>query len=154
MSSMGQYQVGQYRDQVISFRLKNTLLAVSILDIREIIPMTPVTPIQKAPDHVAGFINLRGRVMTILDIGVLLNFPPLEPTANTHMILLKHQNVGFWVDGIGDVITPGAGEIRPAPSRGGSGFQEWTHHVIRLPREVVPVLDILSLLSSITETCP
>ena len=147
-------QAGEYKDQVISFYLQNTLLGLSILEVREIIPMTPVTPIQKAPSHVAGVINLRGRVMTILDIGVLLNLPPLEPTVDTHMIIFKHQNAGFWVDEIGDVVTPRSGEIRPVPSRGGEKFQEWIRHLIKLPREVVPVLDILSLLGSITETCP
>ncbi|MCG8566920.1 MAG: chemotaxis protein CheW [Desulfobacterales bacterium] len=130
-----------HQNQIVSFRLKDTPMGVPILDIREILPMIPLTPVQMAQPHIAGLVNLRGRILTILDMAVLLGMEPVTPTALTHMVVFKHHDAGFWVDEIGDVITPETKSIAPIPANMGAELQAGSRHMIKLPREVVVVLE-------------
>ena len=133
--------------QIVSFWLKETVMGVPVGEIREILPISPVTPVQMAQPHIAGLVNLRGRIITLLDLAVLLGLSPVAPTELTHMIVLKHHEVGFWVDEIGDVLTPGTQEIAPVPPHMEEPFKSGVACLYKGPGEVVVVLDVPTLLS-------
>ena len=56
---------------------------VAIERIREIIPARPYTPLPGSGPHVCGLINLRGRIVTVVDLGARLKLPPRRPTRTT-----------------------------------------------------------------------
>lgn len=133
--------------QYVSFRLNHTLMGIDILDIREIVPMTRMTKVQKSPDYIAGLINLRGRILTVLDVGVLLGWNPSMIHGNTHVMVFKHRDAGFLVDETGDVVLPSAHDREPVPANLGSRMQQYVKTVVAMPGEVMVVLDAGRILS-------
>ena len=122
-------------------------MGIDILDIREIVPMTRMTKVQKSPDYIAGLINLRGRILTVLDVGVLLGWNPFMIHGNTHVMVFKHRDAGFLVDETGDVVLPAAHDREPVPANLGSRMQEYVKTVVAMPGEVMVVLDAARILS-------
>jgi purine-binding chemotaxis protein CheW len=92
------------KSKYVTFRLSNNLIGFNILDIREIVPYIKVTDVQQSQDFVLGLMNLRGQILTVLDIGVLLGLEKRTIHSESHIIIFKHKKVGFVVDQIKDVI--------------------------------------------------
>lgn len=65
--------------------------AVSIERIREIIPARPYTPLPGSGPHVAGLINLRGRIVTVLDLGARLGLAPAAALADHSVVIVEHE---------------------------------------------------------------
>lgn len=133
--------------QFVSFRMNQTLMGISILDIREIVPVTRMTRVQKAPPHIAGLLNLRGRILTVFDVGVLLGWPPARRHENSHVMVFKHRDVGFMVDDTGDVITPPQAGNEPVPANLSRQMQQYVRTVLPMPGEVMVVLDANRILT-------
>lgn len=102
MSEFGSKKESIFR--FITFHLADTLLGINILDIREIVPANRVTEVQHAPKEVMGLMNLRGRILTVLDVCSMLSLNGSGRRAGSHIIVFKHHPVGFMVDDIGDMM--------------------------------------------------
>lgn len=134
--------------QYISFNLSHTLMGIDILDIREIFPCSRITRVQLSPRFVLGLVNLRGRILTILDIRVLLGLEPPDTTHTvSHVIVFKYANVGFAVDGIGDVSSIDRGKIESVPANVTPGVQAYADAVINLQEGVMVLLNAHKILS-------
>lgn len=93
--------------QVVVFSLEEKSLALDILKIQEVIRMVEITHLPKMPSFALGVINLRGRIVPIINIREKLNLPERAPTARTCIILVRtgDQLFGFLVDDVVDVIS-------------------------------------------------
>jgi purine-binding chemotaxis protein CheW len=132
--------------QLVTFRIDEHLVGIDILKVREINKVLEITPVQHAPAHVRGLVNLRGQTITVFDLGVRLGLPPRSITDSSHNVILKAEEVGLLVDGIGDVEEAGREAIEPPPANldgVGSAFIEC---VVRLEDELVLVLSTERLL--------
>ncbi|MCF8063283.1 MAG: chemotaxis protein CheW [Deltaproteobacteria bacterium] len=126
--------------QFVTFRIDDHLVGIDILKVREINRVLEITPVQHAPAYVRGLVNLRGRTVTIFDLGIRLGLPPRSITETSHNVILKPDDVGLLVDGIGDVeeAAETAVEAPPANLNGiGAAFIEC---VVRLKDELILVL--------------
>lgn len=114
--------------QYATFHLDGRLFGLEILTVREINRILDITPVPKAAAHICGLINLRGQIVTILDLAVRLGLPARGITDTTHNIILKTASelglqgtgeitttdqVGLLVDAIGDVIAADETTIEP-----------------------------------------
>lgn len=126
--------------QYITFRLAQSLMGVDILDIREIIPCTRITRVQCAPGFVTGLINLRGQILTILDISVLMGF---EKTGQpgSHIIVFKHRNVGFVVDQIGDLFDVERSRIESIPVNVDPKIKKYSDTIVNLDDNVLMIIN-------------
>ncbi len=75
--------------QYLTFWLDEHLLGIDILFLREINRHIDLTPVDLAPSYVCGLMNLRGQIVTVIDLGVRLGLPPRKITAETGCIVLK-----------------------------------------------------------------
>jgi purine-binding chemotaxis protein CheW len=94
---------------VVKFELGGECYALDIHLAREIVEMIPITPVPRAPAHIAGLINLRGEVTTIIDLATLLGVPDLETETTKKIIVLMPEatggaNVGVIVGDVHSVI--------------------------------------------------
>lgn len=94
---------------VVVFDIGGTLYALDIHLAREIVEMMPITPVPRAPPHIAGIINLRGEITNILDLNTVLNLPESGNRENRKIIVLMpdnmgDSNVGIIVDNVRSVI--------------------------------------------------
>lgn len=136
-----------HQSQCVTFRLGNSLLGINILDIREIISFSKITPVAQSPDFVSGLMNLRGQILTILDVGVLLDFERPPAKAGSHIIIFKHHDVGFLVDQIGDVVGMDARRIEALPANIEPGIHDYMESVINMPDKILMLLSAKKVLS-------
>ncbi len=135
-----------HQSQCVTFRLAHNLIGIDILDIREIIPCKRITRIAQSPQFVLGLMNLRGQILTILDIGVLLGLEKRVIHLDSYVIIFKHKDVGFIVDKIGDVVGIEQKLIEAIPANIEPGIQEYMEHIISLPDEILMLLDAKKVL--------
>jgi len=124
-------------------------MGVDILDIREIIPCTRVTRIHLAPGFVMGLMNLRGRILTILDIAVLMGLEKQGKNSHSHIIVFKNTNVGFAVDQIGDLFDTGREKIESIPVNIDPRIQKYSDTIINLPDGVIMILNAGKIIACI-----
>jgi purine-binding chemotaxis protein CheW len=115
--------------QFLTFKLAGEEYGVGILSVQEIRGWSAVTAIPHSPAWLLGVINLRGAVVPIIDLRIKFNFAKAEYNEFTVVIILNvgARVVGIVVDGVSDVITLGAADIKPAPSLGNNAD---TSHII------------------------
>lgn len=115
-SSMG---VKEEIVQLVSFIVGNEVFGVSILSVQEIIRMANITPIPNAPDFIEGVINLRGKVIPIVDLKKRLNIKTdVERDKEKERILVievAERIIGFIVDAVSKVIKIPIESIEPPP---------------------------------------
>ena len=106
--------------QFLTFKLAGEEYGVGILSVQEIRGWSAVTAIPHSPPWLLGVINLRGAVVPIIDLRIKFNFAKAEYNEFTVVIILNvgARVVGVVVDGVSDVITLAADQIKPAPSLG------------------------------------
>lgn len=92
--------------QWIVFQLGGCEMAVRIQDLKEIIRMTDMTRVPKAPPMLCGVINLRGRVLPVLDLKRKFQMPLLDPTEESRILVVESgdQTAGFLVDRVQEVV--------------------------------------------------
>jgi len=131
------------------FTLGDLLCAVENGRVREISILRAVTPVHHAAPHVKGVVNLRGQIMTVIDLGVRLGIGPV-PDDRKARILVVHsgeEDVGLLVDGVEDVLAAAARDVEPPPSnvRGVSG--SYFRAILKGREDLVSIVDLERILS-------
>lgn len=92
--------------QLVSFVIGSEEFGVDILYVQEINRMLQITQVPNAPEFVSGIINLRGRVIPVIDLRCRLGLPPKEHDNNTRIIVIEvnGKTIGFIVDAVKEVI--------------------------------------------------
>ncbi|MCG5529971.1 chemotaxis protein CheW [Halorhodospira halochloris] len=106
------------RSQWVTFKLGGEHYAIDVMQVQEVLPPTEIAPVPGAPDFVLGIINLRGKVVTVLDTRLRFGMPPREADSESRIIVMEvEENIaGIMVDGVNEVATVGEDEIDTAPN--------------------------------------
>ena len=91
--------------QLISFFVGEHLFGLDVQDIKEVNQLVQVAGVPRTPSYIRGLVNLRGKVVTVVDLGACLGMGERMVTGRSHNIVLQKGGVGLLVDGIGDVLT-------------------------------------------------
>jgi purine-binding chemotaxis protein CheW len=136
------------RQGFVSFRLAGQWLGVPVTVAQEVLPAQAVSPVPLAPPEVAGFLNLRGQIVTALDLRVRLGLPPREAGEPTMNIVVRdgEELVSFVVDEVGDVVEVDRGDVEPVPPTLGERWRECCTGVLRLERGLLVVMETRQLL--------
>jgi len=104
----------------LTFFLEDEEYGIEILKVQEIIGMMSVTPVPRTPSFVRGVINLRGKVIPIIDLRLKFGMPAIAQTEETCIIVVRAQGVemGIVVDKVSEVLDIATEEIDPVPSFG------------------------------------
>ena len=110
-------------EKFLTFSLAREEYGISIMKIKEIIGMMPVTVLPQTPEYVRGVINLRGKVIPIIDLRCKFKLEQIEPTERTCIIVIETENndqvqmlVGLIIDAVSEVINLKGDEVEPAPA--------------------------------------
>jgi purine-binding chemotaxis protein CheW len=140
---------GSARVQLCTFWLDEHLLALPIESVREVLPAQPVTRVPLAPEEVVGLVNLRGEVVTILDLRARLVLPASGcPTARgVHVMVGEHGGaaVGLLADRVDQVLEPGPDQFVPPPATLPAEVAGLVTAVCTLDEQLVLVLDTDSI---------
>jgi len=146
---MTQSTVSDARLLLTVFNIGESLFAVDALHVQEIIRVSAFTKVHHAPAHVVGIINLRGRIVTILDPAHRLGLPPVPPVPSARILVLDWQDeyVGLLVSRIQDVLSIDADQLAAPPPNMKQAFGACLSHVVRIKEQAISVLDLPTMLS-------
>jgi purine-binding chemotaxis protein CheW len=132
----------------LTFSLAEETYGVEILKVREIIGMMDITSVPRAPVHVRGVINLRGKVIPVIDLRMRFSLPTVEATDETCIIVVMVGNVemGVIVDKVCEVLDILNDEIEDAPSFGATVDTSFILGMGKSEGKVTILLDITRVL--------
>lgn len=136
--------------ELATFRVADMLTAIDIDRVREINRHLDMTPVPGSPDCVRGVVNLRGDVVTILDLRAMLQLPRADITTQSRNVVVQSNDeyIGLLVDCVTDVVAIHGDSIVPAPAnvRGMDG--RFFRGVCELDNNLMVIIDIEELLIS------
>jgi purine-binding chemotaxis protein CheW len=116
MNELNNADVGN-KERFIEFSLGDEDYAIPLLMVREVISIPETTPIPKAPKHFIGLMNLRGQVISIVDLRTKLTIKPNANESDSAVVIVDFNNVniGIVVDSINKVLAFSTAEIQEMP---------------------------------------
>ncbi|MFA7243302.1 MAG: chemotaxis protein CheW [Sulfuricellaceae bacterium] len=139
--------------QFLTFTLGGEMFAIEINNIKEIIEYGSLTTVPMMPEFVRGVINLRGRVVPVIDLAVRFGRKASEPTKRTCNVIIEVQaeeqtlDIGIVVDAVSEVLEIPASEIEPAPSFGAKIRADFIQGMGKVGGEFVIILGLDKVLS-------
>ncbi|MFH1154167.1 MAG: chemotaxis protein CheW [Pseudomonadota bacterium] len=136
----------------LTFSLNREEYGIGILKVREIIGMLPITSVPRTPDHVKGVVNLRGKVIPVIDLRLRFQMKAMDYTERTCIIVVEKQAgsgvspMGIVVDAVSEVLSVKNGEIENAPVFGNSLNTDYILGMAKLGGGVKILLDIDKVL--------
>ncbi len=150
--------------QYATFNVGERLFGLDILGVREIIRVFNITSVPRSEAHIRGLINLRGQIVTILDLSVRLGHAPLPVKDSSHIVILKHganaaqsngrnqggtqDLMGLLVDAIGDVVEAEASRAEAPPANLTDAEERFLSGVLKTDAGLLVLLNVQELLSS------
>ncbi len=135
--------------QLVSFKLGKEEFGVDILAIQEIIRMLEITRVPNSPEFIEGVINLRGKVIPVVNLRKRLNMPAKEYDKSTRIIVVElgAKIVGFIVDSVSEVLRIPVDALEPPPQMLGNIEGEYITAVGKLKDGLLILLDLTKILS-------
>ena len=130
--------------QICSFQVGPLMCGIELQHIQEISGYQPMTPVPLASEVVIGLINLRGQVITVIDLRRRLSLPPrsdLELSCNL-VVRCKSGVVSLLIDDIGDVLQVARSALQPPPQTLSMRARRYVESVLEVERELLLTLDI------------
>ncbi len=137
-------------NEFLTFTLGKEEYGVEILKVQEIRSYEAPTTIANAPAFIKGVVNLRGVIVPIVDMRIKFGLGSAEYNQFTVVIILNvaHRVVGMVVDGVSDVLTLTAEQIRPAPEFGASLDTQYIIGLGTVDQRMLILMDIEKLMTS------
>ncbi len=134
----------------LTFVLGSEEYGLEILKVREIIGVMEITTVPQTPVFIKGVINLRGKVIPVIDLRLKFGMPEAEPTEETCIIVVDIMGslMGILVDTVSEVLDINANQIEPAPAFGGSIDTNFILGMGKVKDRVEILLDINKVLST------
>jgi purine-binding chemotaxis protein CheW len=134
--------------QLVSFTIGKEEFGLDIQSIQEINRMVEITRVPNSPEFVSGVINLRGKVIPIIDLRKRFGFPPKESDRNTRIIVVELSGmvVGFVVDSVSEVLRIPKNITEPPPSIVAGIGSEYITAVAKLENRLLILLDLERIL--------
>lgn len=136
--------------QFLTFQLEGEFFGIPISVVREINRVTDVTPVPKTPPFVKGVMNLRGKIIPVIDLRLKFDMQPSEYTRDTCIIVIEtpHGQMGNIVDAVKEVVEFDSTEIEPAPQFGISNYKGFVKGLGKKEDKVVILVDIVESFES------
>ena len=136
---------------LVTFDLLGEEFGVPILDVREIILMSDITPVPNAPSFVEGVINLRGQIIPIVDLRKRFNLPANESNEKTRIVVVEvaGNTLGLIVDGDSEVLRIPSDLVKAAPAliAGGIG-SEYIKGIAHYEERMIILIDLYKVFSN------
>jgi purine-binding chemotaxis protein CheW len=138
----------------MTFKLADEEYGVEILKVREIIGLMDVTRVPRTRPFIKGVINLRGKVIPVMDLGLRFGLPPVKEAEQTVIIVVqcvvqeRKLTIGLLVDEVLEVLSIQPTQIEPPPDFGAGAYQvDFLRAIGKVEGRVVFLLDIETVLS-------
>ena len=154
LSTSASQQTDQDLLQLVSFEVGAEEYAIPILAVQEINRMMAITRVPQSPPFVEGVINLRGKVIPVVDLRKRFGMPVKEHTGEERIIVVEVQGhnearvIGFTVDKVNRVLRIGSEIVEPAPAMACGADSEYVLGVGKLEEGLLILLSLDKLFSA------
>ncbi|MCH7714259.1 MAG: purine-binding chemotaxis protein CheW [Chloroflexi bacterium] len=137
--------------QLVVFDLATEAYGVDISSVREIIRMQDITQVPRTPEFVKGVIDLRGRVIPVVDLRKLFGFDAEDATMSTRIVVvdIAGQDIGVVVDAVNEVLRISADAVEAPSSVITTPGSDFLIGIVKLPTRLIIFLDLEQALSEI-----
>lgn len=138
----------------LTFTLAGEEYGLEILKVREIIGLMAITPVPRAPEYIRGVINLRGKIIAVVDLRKKFGMEQIEDTDETCVIVVdvttggQSVDIGILVDSVSEVLDISTDDIDPPPSFGGDMDMDFILGMAKAAGSVKILLAIERVLTS------
>lgn len=132
----------------VTMTIAGQLFGIPVLQVQDVLGPQRITRIPLAPPEVAGSLNLRGRIVTAIDVRLRLGLPR-RPSGDAGMsIVVDHEGelYSLMVDSVGEVLTLSSGEFERNPATLDARWREVSLGIYRLDNSLMVVMDVARLL--------
>ncbi len=136
--------------QIVVFTLADERYGLEIASVYEIIRPQPITAVPQSPASVEGVINLRGRIIPVVDLRDRFGLPGSETGAASRIVVCdaNGMRVGLMVDGVSEVLMIPADAVEPTPDLAAGTGTDYVRGVAKLDEQMVILLDLDRLFSA------
>ena len=141
-------------DKFLTFKLMSEFYAINVMQVVEIIRLQKITPVPHMPSYLKGVINLRGKVIPILDLRERFGFKDIKNNEHTCIVVVQVTTpdkttlaCGLIVDEVEEVLTISEASIQPTPEVGNKASAAYLSGVTTLHDQVRTILDLPKLLN-------
>jgi purine-binding chemotaxis protein CheW len=136
-------------EHLATFLLAGEEYGVDVRLVQEIIRVTEITPVPRAPEFIKGVINLRGRIIPVVDLKRKLSLGDVEASRLARIVVVKMKDrlIGLLVDGASQVLKVPLSTIEPAPEEVVEIDAHYIRGVAKLPDRLVILMDLQRILA-------
>jgi len=147
LATVDTFGVGIHQAQKLSliatFQFEDEIFGVDALKVQEIVRFQKMTPVPHAPDYILGLINLRGQIVTAIDLKFRLTGQHVKITEQSMNLILNtaHGTCSVIVDEVGDVMEVTESQQESPPETMSSGLKKYVLTICKLEKKLLSILD-------------
>src|SRR5574344_1655716 len=137
-----------YQQKLLTFSLGNEDYGVSIMKVKELIGMMDITPVPRTPDFIKGVINLRGKIIPVMDLRVKFGMDEQDYNDRTCIMVVEiiikgiPRIIGIVIDSVSEVVNMDDSQIEPPPEYGSTVDKDSILGIGKIKEGVIIILDI------------
>ena len=138
------------KGRFLTFLIGNETFGVPISHVMEIIGIQPITKIPETPDYIKGIVNLRGKIVPVLDVKLRFKKVETEYNDRTCIIVIEFNNmsIGLIVDSVSEVLSIRDEDVSEKPELGGKIGGNYVKNIGKSHDNVILLIDCEKLLST------
>jgi purine-binding chemotaxis protein CheW len=142
-------RIGTTRD-FLTLRINGQLFGIPILQVQDVLGEVSLSRIPLAPEQVAGSLNLRGRIVTAIDVRKCLGLPNAEATKRMSVVVEQdHELYSLIIDRVGDVLSLYDDDFENTPATLDPAWRAMAMGIYRLDNDLLVILDVPKLLRTV-----
>lgn len=134
--------------EFVTFTIAGQLFGIHVLKVQDVLGSMKTTRVPLAPPEIAGSLNLRGRIVTAIDVRLRLGLPPQELQEVSMAIVVEHEHelYSLLVDQVGEVLALAPDGFERNPPTLDPRFRDYSDGIYRLDKQLLVVLSVERLL--------
>lgn len=141
--------VGNDSNMYVTMRIDKQLFGIAVKHVRDVLRSQTITSIPLAPKEVAGSLNLRGRIVTVVDVRCRMRLPAHAANAETMFVVVEHKGelYSLMVDSVGEVLTVSGELIEKTPANLNGYWKDMASGIYKMSGELLVIIDVTALLT-------
>ncbi len=136
--------------ELVIFHVGDLVCALESIEVQELIKVQPITQVHQSDDYVKGVINLRGNIVSVLDLQKKFGFGDTEINTQTRIIIVKNgdENIGLVVDRIDDILIAKTEKIEASSGNISDVKNSYFNSIYKMDEVLVSILNLNEILNS------
>lgn len=141
------------QQEFVTMRVGDQLFGISVLAVQDVMRHQQIAPIPLAAKVIAGSLNVRGRIVTAIDMRKRLGLGPSEKPESGMLVVVDYQHELFalMVDAVGDVLSLSVNRMEKVPANMDGGWRSVAIGVFKLDAELLVILDVASVIDQLSK---